>query len=89
MSRQRWIRLSLSVFYPFPEYGGKWKLLHYFAQHFFAPLLPVAYEDKGVLYIYGVSDLHMDHKLTLKVKDTPPTALASLPVERQLLNERN
>ncbi|KAM6429747.1 beta-mannosidase [Rhynochetos jubatus] len=49
------------------EYGGKWKLLHYFAQNFFAPLLPVAYEDKGVLYIYGVSDLHVDHKLTLKV----------------------
>ncbi|XP_075005752.1 beta-mannosidase isoform X3 [Calonectris borealis] len=49
------------------EYGGKWKLLHYFAQNFFAPLLPVAYEDKGVLYIYGVSDLHVDHKMTLRV----------------------
>uniref|UniRef100_A0A8B9M4L0 Beta-mannosidase n=1 Tax=Accipiter nisus TaxID=211598 RepID=A0A8B9M4L0_9AVES len=49
------------------EYGGKWKLLHYFAQNFFAPLLPVAYEDKGVLYIYGVSDLHADRKLTLRV----------------------
>ncbi|KAM7112441.1 beta-mannosidase isoform 2-T2 [Ciconia maguari] len=49
------------------EYGGKWKLLHYFALKFFAPLLPVAYEDKGVLYIYGVSDLHVDHKLTLRV----------------------
>ncbi|KAM6136616.1 beta-mannosidase isoform 2-T19 [Phoenicopterus ruber ruber] len=48
------------------EYGGKWKLLHYFAQNFFAPLLPVAYEDKGVLYIYSVSDLHVDHKLTLR-----------------------
>ncbi|XP_023780436.1 beta-mannosidase isoform X3 [Cyanistes caeruleus] len=49
------------------EYGGKWKLLHYFAQNFFAPLLPVAYEDKGMLHIYGVSDLHEDHKLTLRV----------------------
>ncbi|NWU97336.1 MANBA mannosidase, partial [Upupa epops] len=49
------------------EYGGKWKLLHYFAQRFFAPLLPVAYEDKGVLYIYGVSDLHEDHTLSLQV----------------------
>ncbi|XP_040979618.1 beta-mannosidase isoform X2 [Aquila chrysaetos chrysaetos] len=49
------------------EYGGKWKLLHYFAQNFFAPLLPVAYEDKGVLYVYGVSDLHADRKLTLRV----------------------
>nr|XP_054489769.1 beta-mannosidase isoform X1 [Agelaius phoeniceus]XP_054489770.1 beta-mannosidase isoform X1 [Agelaius phoeniceus]XP_054489771.1 beta-mannosidase isoform X1 [Agelaius phoeniceus] len=49
------------------EYGGKWKLLHYFAQNFFAPLLPVAYEDKGMLHIYGVSDLHEDHKVTLRV----------------------
>ncbi|NXU08143.1 MANBA mannosidase, partial [Pardalotus punctatus] len=49
------------------EYGGKWKLLHYFAQNFFAPLLPVAYEDKGMLHIYGVSDLHVDHKVTLRV----------------------
>ncbi|XP_062838485.1 beta-mannosidase isoform X1 [Anolis carolinensis] len=49
------------------EYGGKWKMLHYFAQHFFAPLLPVAQEDEDVLYIYGVSDLHSDHKVTLRV----------------------
>ncbi|NXN94233.1 MANBA mannosidase, partial [Rhinopomastus cyanomelas] len=49
------------------EYGGKWKLLHYFAQKFFAALLPVAYEDKGIFYIYSVSDLHEDHKLTLQV----------------------
>ncbi|XP_019343596.2 beta-mannosidase isoform X2 [Alligator mississippiensis] len=49
------------------EYGGKWKMLHYFAQHFFSPLLPVAYEDGGVLHIYGVSDLHSDCELTLKV----------------------
>ncbi|CAI5784588.1 beta-mannosidase isoform X1 [Podarcis lilfordi] len=49
------------------EYGGKWKMLHYFAQRFFAPLLPVAYEDKDVLYIYGISDLHTDYELTLRV----------------------
>ncbi|XP_077671208.1 beta-mannosidase isoform X2 [Eretmochelys imbricata] len=50
------------------EYGGKWKMLHYFAQHFFAPLLPVGYEDDGVLHIYGVSDLHSDCELTLQVR---------------------
>uniref|UniRef100_A0A8D0H224 Beta-mannosidase n=1 Tax=Sphenodon punctatus TaxID=8508 RepID=A0A8D0H224_SPHPU len=49
------------------EYGGKWKMLHYFARHFFAPLLPVGYEDNGVFYIYSVSDLHLDCHLTLKV----------------------
>lgn len=50
------------------EYGGKWKALHYYAQHFFAPLLPVAHEADDVLYIYSVSDLHSDYKLTLTVK---------------------
>ncbi|XP_057649129.1 beta-mannosidase isoform X2 [Chionomys nivalis] len=29
------------------EYGGKWKMLHYFARRFFAPLLPVGFEDKA------------------------------------------
>ncbi|NXS74680.1 MANBA mannosidase, partial [Pandion haliaetus] len=69
------------------EYGGKWKLLHYFAQNFFAPLLPVAYEDKGVLYIYGVSDLHVDHQLTLRVSDTSITTLVSLLQKCEKLNE--
>ncbi|XP_075837393.1 beta-mannosidase [Microtus pennsylvanicus] len=50
------------------EYGGKWKMLHYFAQRFFAPLLPVGFEDKGVFYVYGVSDLHRDYKTRLTVR---------------------
>uniref|UniRef100_A0A6J0UK86 Beta-mannosidase n=1 Tax=Pogona vitticeps TaxID=103695 RepID=A0A6J0UK86_9SAUR len=49
------------------EYGGKWKMLHYFAQRFFASLLPVAHEEEDVFYIYGVSDLHSDYQLTLKI----------------------
>ncbi|XP_076998786.1 beta-mannosidase [Tamandua tetradactyla] len=50
------------------EYGGKWKMLHYFAQHFFAPLLPVGFENHDVFYVYGVSDLHVDHRVTLTVR---------------------
>ncbi|XP_051820137.1 beta-mannosidase isoform X1 [Antechinus flavipes] len=49
------------------EYGGKWKMLHYFAQQFFSPLLPVGFEDDGIFYIYGVSDLHLDYMMTLTV----------------------
>uniref|UniRef100_H2ZTG9 Uncharacterized protein n=2 Tax=Latimeria chalumnae TaxID=7897 RepID=H2ZTG9_LATCH len=49
-------------------YGGKWKMLHYFAQKFFAPLLPVGFEHQETFYIYGVSDLHMDFQLVLMVK---------------------
>ncbi|KAI4572553.1 hypothetical protein MJG53_006053 [Ovis ammon polii x Ovis aries] len=50
------------------EYGGKWKMLHYFARRFFAPLLPVGFEDKDVLFIYGVSDLPSDHQMMLTVR---------------------
>ncbi|XP_031231470.1 beta-mannosidase isoform X1 [Mastomys coucha] len=49
------------------EYGGKWKMLHYFARRFFAPLLPVGFEDEGVFYVYGVSDLHKDYRTKLTV----------------------
>ncbi|XP_040607685.1 beta-mannosidase isoform X2 [Mesocricetus auratus] len=50
------------------EYGGKWKMLHYFARRFFAPLLPVGFEDRGVFYVYGVSDLHRDYNTRLTVR---------------------
>ncbi|XP_021536047.1 beta-mannosidase [Neomonachus schauinslandi] len=50
------------------EYGGKWKMLHYFARHFFAPLLPVGFEDQDVFFIYGVSDLRSDCKAKLTVR---------------------
>ncbi|KAL6106020.1 manba [Pungitius sinensis] len=39
------------------EFGGKWKMLHYFAQNFFAAVLPVGFEDGGALLVYAVSDL--------------------------------
>lgn len=42
-------------------------MLHYFAQHFFAPLLPVGFENQGVFFIYGVSDFHLDCNVTLTV----------------------
>ncbi|XP_041809505.1 beta-mannosidase-like [Chelmon rostratus] len=45
------------------EFGGKWKMLHYFAQNFFAAVLPVGFEDNGTLLIYAVSDLSHDLKL--------------------------
>nr|XP_006629912.2 PREDICTED: beta-mannosidase [Lepisosteus oculatus] len=50
------------------EYGGKWKMLHYFAQNFFAPILPVALEDEEILLIYAVSDLQKDVSLSVVIK---------------------
>lgn len=35
-------------------------MLHYFAHDFFAPVLPVSFEDDDVLYIYAISDLSQD-----------------------------
>ncbi|XP_068195746.1 beta-mannosidase isoform X2 [Antennarius striatus] len=46
------------------EFGGKWKMLHYFAQNFFADVLPVGFEDDGAFFIYAISDLSDD--LTLR-----------------------
>ncbi|CAN9501998.1 unnamed protein product [Ophioblennius macclurei] len=45
------------------EFGGKWKMLHYFAQNFFAAVLPVGFEDDGTMLIYAVSDLSHEQKL--------------------------
>ncbi|KAM8916124.1 beta-mannosidase isoform 3-T4 [Spinachia spinachia] len=49
------------------EFGGKWKMLHYFAQNFFAAVLPVGFEDGGALFVYAVSDLSHDLKLAAVV----------------------
>uniref|UniRef100_A0A673KY65 Beta-mannosidase n=1 Tax=Sinocyclocheilus rhinocerous TaxID=307959 RepID=A0A673KY65_9TELE len=42
------------------EFGGKWKMLHYWATDFYAPILSAGVEDKGDLLIYGVSDSHSE-----------------------------
>ncbi|XP_075905667.1 beta-mannosidase [Nelusetta ayraudi] len=46
------------------EFGGKWKMLHYFAQSFFAAVLPVGFEDDdGSFVVVAVSDRHHSLKL--------------------------
>ncbi|XP_046906886.1 beta-mannosidase [Hypomesus transpacificus] len=42
------------------DFSSKWKMLHYFAQGFFAPVVAVGFEDEGALIIYAVSDLSTD-----------------------------
>uniref|UniRef100_A0A3B3T911 Beta-mannosidase n=1 Tax=Paramormyrops kingsleyae TaxID=1676925 RepID=A0A3B3T911_9TELE len=49
------------------EFGGKWKMLHYFAKDFFAPVLPVGFQDQGNLLIYAVSDLNNNKTLSITV----------------------
>ncbi|XP_064471822.1 beta-mannosidase-like [Ornithodoros turicata] len=48
------------------EYGGRWKMLHYFARRFFSPLIVVPFINKdslfstGELQVYVVNDLRED-----------------------------
>lgn len=39
------------------EYSGRWKILHYFARKFYAPLLISAFENDGKIKIFATSDL--------------------------------
>ncbi|XP_031570890.1 beta-mannosidase-like [Actinia tenebrosa] len=39
------------------EYGGKWKVLHYFAKDFFSPVISSVYEQNQSLRFFVVSDL--------------------------------
>ncbi|CAH2301236.1 beta-mannosidase isoform X1 [Pelobates cultripes] len=50
------------------EYGGKWKMLHYYAKNFFAPVSTSGFEDRDILYIYGVSDLLEDQNFKLAIR---------------------
>ncbi|MDX6767665.1 MAG: glycoside hydrolase family 2 protein [Candidatus Methylacidiphilales bacterium] len=51
------------------NYGGKWKLLHYMAKKFFAPVL-VSIEQKndGILEVWGSSDLMKTVSGTLSIE---------------------
>ena len=42
------------------DYFGRWKALHHFARHFFAPVLVSPVEEGGMVRIFGVSDLRED-----------------------------
>ncbi|XP_049642489.1 beta-mannosidase [Suncus etruscus] len=63
----------LSDIWPAPswaslEHGGKWKMLHYLARRFFAPLLPVAQERAGALEVVALSDLRAPLTVRLQVQ---------------------
>uniref|UniRef100_A0AAR2KN47 Beta-mannosidase n=1 Tax=Pygocentrus nattereri TaxID=42514 RepID=A0AAR2KN47_PYGNA len=49
------------------EFGGKWKMLHYWAVRFFSPLITVGVEDNGDFLLYAVSDLNVDCILKVKL----------------------
>lgn len=65
------------------EYGGKWKMLHYYATRFFAPTLISPYIDGDVIRVYGINDFVddvTDAVLTVNVykwNDLKPALIAS------------
>jgi len=42
------------------EYGGRWKVLHYYAAKFYTPVLGSGYISGGNFTVYAVSDLQRD-----------------------------
>lgn len=44
------------------EYGGRWKMLHYYSKNFFAPVITSLYMDVENIKVYVVSDLIEDIK---------------------------
>ncbi|XP_042213967.1 beta-mannosidase-like isoform X2 [Homarus americanus] len=39
------------------EYGGRWKMLHYYSKKFFSPVIVSLYHENDDLKVYAVSDL--------------------------------
>ncbi|KAI7805656.1 beta-mannosidase isoform X1 [Triplophysa rosa] len=51
------------------EFGGKWKMLQYWATDFYAPVLSVGLENIGDMLIYTISDSHTgEHKVKAQVE---------------------
>jgi beta-mannosidase len=61
------------------EYGGTWKLLHYAARRFFAPVLLAAYLKDGRLHVRLTNDLREDVRCSAAVSliDFSGTVLAT------------
>lgn len=53
------------------DYSGKWKLLHYNAQKFFAPIFLSAFIKNKKLYVYVLNDTRkqLDSKITIQTID--------------------
>ena len=50
------------------EFGGKWKMSHYYAKEFFQPVLASPYEQNGVVYVSLINDLLSPVKSELQIQ---------------------
>ena len=68
------------------EYGGKWKLLHYLAKRFFAPVTITAKQINDVVEVFALND-HLEPvtaKARLRVIDFSGKVLRTLEVGKRL-----
>ncbi len=49
------------------EYSGKWKLLHYAAKKFFAPVTTVTYKKDGVISVWALNDTRQDLESEIRI----------------------
>ena len=49
------------------EYSGRWKLLHYEAKKFFAPLALFLYKKDGIAYAYVVNETSSEKKVNVRL----------------------
>jgi beta-mannosidase len=68
------------------EYGGKWKLLHYLARRFFAPVLITAKSMGEFVEIHGLNDTFaaLDATVRLRVIDFSGKVLKTLRLGKRL-----
>ena len=59
-----------SPLYKFVDYRGHWKMLHYYAKRFFAPVtIATLFERNDYLHFYAVSDLDVSFsEVTLMIE---------------------
>ena len=68
------------------EYGGKWKMLHYFAKRFFAPLMVTSVPTEDGVEIWAVNDRlkPVEANLRVRVVDFSGKTLLSFGVKKRL-----
>ena len=60
------------------EYSGTWKLLHYAAKRFYAPILPILYKKDGEIHVHVVNDTNteIDCRISVKIRRFDGTKLS-------------
>lgn len=67
----------------FVEYGGKWKMLHYFAKNFFSPRIVSAYLNSSTVTVYYIQTNTSNGGRPLK-DDLQNKILKTLPKKQKL-----